>query len=344
MLLAGIIGLAAARSPSHDPTLSGVFGTESSGFVTSPLPRPFAGLERIGKGATNVCRKGHGALPCRTSTRSWSSKHDRGRQLSPSAFLHHGTNSGNQKRQQRSRALSVRKTANTAMNTKLSPGEIVQEDIAWESPYGVLTVYERRIRVHDDDGGGNGSGGSGGGGGGGNSDDFPPLVGGLKKEGKVVRWHVVGSPLGNFSSVVVFPFDSRTKTCWLIREYCPGTHSIQSGVPGGLFEAHKHKDLLQAARDELNEEAGLMGGTWIALAPEGIPQDKYSRNRLHPYLVIDCTRDPNPRPKDEDEMIEVEPGVALEEAKRRVLEGDMPAPAAMVTLLAIDKLRQLGHI
>ncbi|EKX49575.1 hypothetical protein GUITHDRAFT_104537 [Guillardia theta CCMP2712] len=213
----------------------------------------------------------------------------------------------------------------------------VQEDIAWESPYGVLTVYERRIRMQDDDGGGGGPDGNGGGGGGGNSDDYPPLVGGLKKEGKVVRWHVVGSPLGNFSSVVVFPFDSRTKTCWLIRE-------IQSGVPGGLFEEKKHKDLLQAARDELNEEAGLMGGTWIALAPEGIPQDKYSRNRLHPYLVIDCMRDPNPKPKDDDEIIEVEQGVALEEARRRVLEGDMPAPAAMVTLLAIDKLRQLGHI
>ena len=48
--------------------------------------------------------------------------------------------------------------------------------------------------------------------------------------------------------------------------------------------------------------------------------------------------------QDDDEIIEVEQGVALEEAKRRVLEGDMPAPAAMVTLLAIDKLRQLGHI
>lgn len=61
----------------------------------------------------------------------------------------------------------------------------VQEDIAWESPYGVLTVYERRIRMQDDDGGGGGPDGNGGGGGGGNSDDYPPLVGGLKKVGSL---------------------------------------------------------------------------------------------------------------------------------------------------------------
>ena len=63
----------------------------------------------------------------------------------------------------------------------------VQEDIAWESPYGVLTVYERRIRMQDDDGGGGGPDGNGGGGGGGNSDDYPPLVGGLKKVGSLLK-------------------------------------------------------------------------------------------------------------------------------------------------------------
>jgi len=87
-----------------------------------------------------------------------------------------------------------------------------------------------------------------------------------------------------------------------------------------------------------------MGGTWFALAPEGIPQDKYSRNRLHPYLVIDSSIDPNPRRQDDTEQIEVEHFVSLDEAKRRLLAGDMPAPAAMVTLMAIDKLRDLGYV
>ena len=140
-----------------------------------------------------------------------------------------------------------------------------------------------------------------------------------------------------------FPLRLPHRIVPLIREYCPGVHAIKSGIPGGLFEERKHQNLLDAARHELNEEAGLKGGTWIALAPEGVPQDKYSRNRLHPYLVIDATVDPNPRSQDETEQIQVEHGVSLREARRRLLAGDMPAPAAMVTLMALDKLRELGY-
>jgi hypothetical protein len=217
--------------------------------------------------------------------------------------------------------------------------EILSESILWESPYGAMTVYERTVRFPDDEPGSGSPDGSG-------DDDAPALAATIQSEaqGKTVKWNIVGCPLGNFSSVVIFPFDSRTGTCSLIREYCPGVHELKSGVPGGLYEERKHADLLAAARDELNEEAGLEGGTWFALAPEGVPQDKYSRNRLHPYLVIDATIDPHPRSQDDTERIEVEHGVTLAEAKRRLLAGDMPAPAAVVTLMAIDKLRELGYV
>jgi hypothetical protein len=204
-----------------------------------------------------------------------------------------------------------------------------------------MTIYERTVRFPDDVPGGSDPEGGGG------DDDAPGLAKlepSASGEGKTVKWHIVGCPLGNFSSVVIFPYDSRTGTCSLIHEYCPGVHDTKSGIPGGLYEERKHEDLLNAARDELNEEAGLMGGTWFALAPEGIPQDKYSRNRLHPYLVIDPAIDPNPRRQDETEKIQVEHGVSLSEARRRLLAGDMPAPSAMVTLMAIDKLRELGYV
>jgi len=202
-----------------------------------------------------------------------------------------------------------------------------------------MAVYERTVRFPDHSPSGGDPDGD-------DDSDVPALAKKLDSsaEGKTVRWHIVGCPLGNFSSVVIFPYDSKTGTCSLIREYCPGIHDIKSGIPGGLYEERKHTDLLNAARDELNEEAGLMGGTWFALAPEGIPQDKYSRNRLHPYLVIDSSIDPNPRRQDDTEQIEVEHFVSLDEAKRRLLAGDMPAPAAMVTLMAIDKLRELGYV
>ncbi len=348
-----------------------------SGFVHSPLPRPLAGLERIGgKGGASagVCRSGHGALPCRAGGRSLSK--ERGRPLSPNfmgarkelertassatggAAASKGDWSARSNRlspsrvhapSQRTREMPgpspmprARGTrAGRGVQTKMSAAqeyEILGESVLWESPYGAMTVYERTVRFPDDLPGGGGAGGSG-------DDDAPALEkADVDAEGKIVKWHVVGCPLGNYSSVVIFPFDSRTGTCSLIREYCPGVHDVKSGIPGGLYEERKHQDLLSAARDELNEEAGLMGGTWFALAPEGVPQDKYSRNRLHPYLVIDSTIDPDPRGQDDTERIEVEHGVPLEEAKRRLLAGDMPAPAAMVTLMALDKLRELGYL
>ena len=225
----------------------------------------------------------------------------------------------------------------TAMSATAHGYQVLGESVLWESPFGAMTIYERTVRFPDDDAGSSGGGGDG--------DDVPSLAKvDASAEGKTVRWHIVGCPLGNFSSVVVFPYDSRTGTCSLISEYCPGVDGVKSGIPGGLYEERKHSDLLNAAQDELNEEAGLTGGTWFALAPEGIPQDKYSRNRLHPYLVIDSSIDPNPRGQDDTEQIEVEHGVSLAEAKRRLLAGDMPAPSAMVTLMAIDKLRELGYV
>ena len=235
----------------------------------------------------------------------------------------------------------------SAVSGKSQDYQILGESILWESPYGAMTVYERTVRFpYDDPAGGNpGADGHDDPGADGH-DDVPSLAKRLdaSPQGKTVRWHIVGCPLGNFSSVVIFPYDSRTGTCSLIREYCPGIHEVKSGIPGGLYEQHKHDDLMNAARDELNEEAGLIGGTWFALAPEGIPQDKYSRNRLHPYLVIDSSIDLDPRAQDDTEQIEVEHGVSLDEAKRRLFAGEMPAPAAMVTLMAIDKLRELGYV
>ena len=67
------------------------------------------------------------------------------------------------------------------------------------------TVEIRRSPEYDgDDGGGEGEGAN-----------FGPA---LENKRKQVKWHVMGSPVCNFSSVVIFPFDSRSKTCTLIQE------------------------------------------------------------------------------------------------------------------------------
>lgn len=382
LLIAACLAGGQARSPSHDTQRPMHAQDAPSGFVHTPLPRPLAGLERIGgRGGSSagVCRSGHGALPCRAGGRSLSK--ERGRPLSPfmgarkelegdnnaraSASMGGGGTAATKDWSGRSRRLSPSRVQSPSQRQRDMPGpspmasggrggpravrsvktamsathqyEILGESILWESPYGAMTVYERTVRFPDDEPGLPDGGGG---------DDVPALDSkrDADVEGKTVKWHIVGCPLGNFSSVVIFPFDSRTGTCSLISEYCPGVHDVKSGIPGGLYEERKHADLLEAARDELNEEAGLEGGTWFALAPEGVPQDKYSRNRLHPYLVIDPTIDPHPKSQDDTERIHVEHGVSLDEAKRRILAGDMAAPSAMATLMAIDKLRELGYV
>jgi hypothetical protein len=111
-----------------------------------------------------------------------------------------------------------------------------------------------------------------------------------------------------------------------------------------MFEPARHRDALHAAREELNEEAGLTGGTWYKLSERGVPKDKYSKDVLVPFLVLDGDLDPRPRAQDPGEDVSVEHGVPLSEALRRVFNGEMPGPAAMVTLMAVEKLRQLGLV
>ena len=81
VILATWLTAGQARSPSHDSAIPPAHSPEASGFAMPQLPRPLAGLERIGNKGSSVCRQGHGALPCRPGGRSLSK--ERGRQLSP---------------------------------------------------------------------------------------------------------------------------------------------------------------------------------------------------------------------------------------------------------------------
>jgi len=99
--------------------------------------------------------------------------------------------------------------------------------------------------------------------------------------------------------------------------------------------------LAPRATDELNEEAGLKAKKLIPLTPNGIAADKYSMNRLHCYLALDCVIDNDPKPQDETEDIGVERGVTVENVLARLEGGEMPAPSAMAALLGIQRLREL---
>jgi hypothetical protein len=150
-------------------------------------------------------------------------------------------------------------------------------------------------------------------------------------------------------AVIVFAWNSKTKTAVIIREYNPGCHKILSGLAAGIVEKdiNKHNaDFDLAARHELEEECHLAGGTWYRLCDEGVsvPMDKYVITEIGAYLVIDPVKVSNPRPLDDEEDIEILEGVSVERIMDMIRGGHMNLVGGWGCLLAIEKLRELGEI
>lgn len=160
--------------------------------------------------------------------------------------------------------------------------------------------------------------------------------------GQTVEYDVLGNASSEFKSVFIFPFDTTSRTTTLLHEYAPGQNRISPAFVTGMFERGKHKDLEDAARAELSEEALLMGGHLVPLTGSGVAADKYSRNRFHYFLALDCVPDEQPRPRDEEEWIEVRAGVGLKEVQDMVVAGAFNAPHSLLALLAMEKLKDLG--
>jgi len=120
-----------------------------------------------------------------------------------------------------------------------------------------------------------------------------------------IHWDIVEHSFNDSHLFVcIFPFDLKTKTTTLIREYCQGTNSMSFGLPCGHFDRDHHKDLLHAAECELSEEAQLKTEIMINLLPpensEGILEIKWGSNRFIPFLALDPISDVKPLPKDKE--------------------------------------------
>ena len=150
-------------------------------------------------------------------------------------------------------------------------------------------------------------------------------------------------------AVIIFAWDSKIKTATIVREYMPGCHKVLGGLAAGIIETcpDKHdSDELLAARHELEEECHLAGGTWHRLTDDSItvPMDKYVQTRITPYLVIDPVICEDPRELDAEEEIEIVRNVSADEILDMVKGGDMNLVGAWASLLALQKLRELGEV
>ena len=149
-------------------------------------------------------------------------------------------------------------------------------------------------------------------------------------------------------SVAVFNWCTKTKTTTLIQEYHPGIEAIMYGTVAGIYErGKKHLSALDAAMAELEEEAHLRAAphNWIPLladADSSCPFEKYSDNRLHAFLALDCDVVPDPKPLDAEECIEITPGVTYRQLRALLASGKMNVPSSYTTLMALDKLKEMG--
>lgn len=163
------------------------------------------------------------------------------------------------------------------------------------------------------------------------------------RNGRVVDFDLVGVKTGS-GAVMVFAWDTRTKTATVIREYMPASNRVLWGLAAGLVEAkHDQFDPEVAARHELEEECHLKNGRWISLCHEPSAMDKYSTTVVHCYLVLDPEPEDNPRPLDDEEDIEIVSGVTIPEILQWIQNGEMNLVGGWGCLLAIQKLRELGE-
>ncbi|OEU08442.1 hypothetical protein FRACYDRAFT_229133 [Fragilariopsis cylindrus CCMP1102] len=163
------------------------------------------------------------------------------------------------------------------------------------------------------------------------------------RNNKVVDFDLVGVKTGD-SAVLIFAWDTKSKTATLIREYMPASNRILWGLAAGLVEEkHDNHNTELAARHELEEECHLKNGKWIPLLHQPTAMDKYSTTTIQCYLVLDPEKEDNPKALDEEEDIEIIPGVTIPEILRWVNNGEMNLVGGFGCLLAIEKLRELGE-
>mmetsp|Transcript_10278 Transcript_10278/g.14529 ORF Transcript_10278/g.14529 Transcript_10278/m.14529 type:complete len:235 (-) Transcript_10278:388-1092(-) len=164
--------------------------------------------------------------------------------------------------------------------------------------------------------------------------------------GNLADFDIVGQKADAGASIV-FAWNTKTKTCTLVKEYNPGCHKILTGLAAGLVEDDKHGDCFAtAAEHELEEECHLSGenSQWYLLTTQPIAMDKYASTLIAPYLVLDPEHVENPKPLDDEEDIEILRDVPVEEVMRMIREGEMNVIGSWASLLAIEKLRELGEI
>ena len=192
-------------------------------------------------------------------------------------------------------------------------------------------------------------------------------------EDRIINFDIIRQK-DDMHAVIIFAFNTTSKTATIIKEYMPASNKIMHGLAAGILESDsKHSGdgdgdsrppSLIAAQCELEEECHLIHGTWIPLTKPtsasssttkgsssdtnnddsigGTYMDKYCSQKLYPYLVLDPIQTDDPRPLDDDEYIEIMSNVSIERILKLIETNQFTITGSWACLLAINKLKELG--